>query len=227
MSEAEPPDVERLRAALARLGDEPGWPEVDAERLFSALHGDLSAEERREVVDELVRNPRAAAAWRLARELAPVDGGAGQALRRRSRQAGAAGATPARTPTWAWMSMAAMLVLVVAAAWQFQPWRSDAPVYRSAEPRSITSLLPADARLSREQPVLRWTALDGARYRVRVLTPELDLLDEAEDLAAPEYRLPPDVLRRIPAGGRMLWQVEARVPGTAAVVSPTFTVQLE
>ena len=120
-----------------------------------------------------------------------------------------------------------MLLLVVAAAWQFQPWRSDPPVYRGAEPRSIASLLPAGDRLSREQPVLRWTALDGARYRVRVLTPELDLLDEAEDLAAPEYRLPPDVLQRIPAGGRMLWQVEARVPGTAAVVSPTFSVQLE
>ena len=120
-----------------------------------------------------------------------------------------------------------MLVLMVAAAWQFQPWRSEPPVYRSAEPRSIASLLPPGDRLSREQPVLRWTALDGARYRVRVLTPDLDVLDEAEDLAAPEYRLPPAVLQRVPAGGRILWQVEARVPGTAAVVSPTFSVRLE
>ena len=181
----------------------------------------------------MVRNPRAAAAWRLARELAPLDERrtgpstplraspstplkASQSSRRRS---------PARTPWPAGNGRDAGLV--VAAAWQLQPWRSDPPEYRSADPRSITSLLPAGDRLSREQPVLRWTALDGARYRVRVLTPELDLLDEAEDLAAPEYRLPPDVLRRIPAGGRMLWQVEARVPGIAAVVSPTFTVQLE
>lgn len=211
MSASDPPDVERLRAALARLGDEPEWPEVDAERLFSALHGDLSAEERRAVVDELIRNPRAAAAWRLARELEPDEPAHAEA----------------RGRTWAWMSIAAMLLLVVGVAWQFQPWRSEAPVYRGAEPRSIASLLPSDAPLAREQPVLRWTALEGARYRVRVLTPDLDLLDEAENLATPEYGLKPDVVRRIPPGGRILWQVEARVPGTAAVVSPTFSAQME
>ena len=71
MSAPEPPDVARFREALARLADEPGWPEADNERLFSALHGDMSPEERRAVVDELIRNPRAAAAWRLARELEP------------------------------------------------------------------------------------------------------------------------------------------------------------
>ena len=212
MSTSEPTDVERLRAALARLGDEPGWPEVDAERLFSALHGDMSAEERRTVVDELVRNPRAAAVWRLARELEPDQ---------------PAAHTPAWGRTWTWLSVAAVVLLIVGAAWQFQPWRSEAPVYRGAEPRSIASLVPANTRLSREQPVLRWTALEGARYRVRVLTPDLDLLDEAENLAASEYRLKPEVLRLIPPAGRILWQVEARVCGTAAVVSPTFSVQVE
>jgi hypothetical protein len=210
MSASEPSDVERLRAALARLGDEAGWPEVDVERLFSALHGDLSAEERREVVDELIRNPRAAAAWRLARELEP------------DRPAHAM----ARSRTWTWISVAAMLLLIVGAAW-FRPWRSEAPVYRSAEPRAIASRLPADSRLSRDEPVLRWTALDGARYRVRVLTPDLDALDESEDLTAPEYRLRPDVLRRIPPGSRILWQVEARIPGTAAVMSPTFSLRVD
>jgi hypothetical protein len=211
MSASDPPDVDRLRAALARLGDEPDWPEVDAERLFSALHGDMSAEERRAVVDELARNPRAAAAWRLARELEPE---------KPARIEG-------RSQMWTWMPIAATLLLMAGVAWQWQPWRSEAPVYRSAEPRSIASLLPAGARLSREQPVLRWTAVEGARYRVRVLTPDLELVDEADDLAAPEYRLNPDVLRVIPAGGRILWQVEARVTGTAAVVSPTFSVQME
>jgi hypothetical protein len=211
MSASDPLAVERLRAALARLGEEPGWPEVDAERLFSALHGDMSADERRAVVDELARNPRAAAAWRLALELGPEK--------------------PARAPilsrTWTWMSIAAMLLLIVGAAWLVQPWRSETPVYRGADPRSIRSLLTADTRLSRDQPVLRWTAVDSARYRVRVLTPDLNLLDESEELAAPEYRLRPDVLRAIPPGGRILWQVEARVSGTAGVTSPTFSVQVE
>ena len=56
----------RWRLSPARAAD-PRIPE----RVFDALHGNLSAEERRAVVDELVLNADAAEAWRLARELAP------------------------------------------------------------------------------------------------------------------------------------------------------------
>ena len=210
MTAPEPPDLDRLRAALARLGQEAEWPEPDSERVFSALHGEMSAEDRREVVDELVRNPHAAAAWRLARELEPDEPSVAEA----------------RSRAWTWISVAAMVAIAAGAAWQFQPWSADAPVYRSAEPRTIESRLPEDVRLPRAEPVLRWSAIDGARYRVRVLTPELDLLDEA-DVAAPEYRLPPEVLRQIRARGAIFWQVEARVDGASPVVSPTFTASLE
>jgi ferric-dicitrate binding protein FerR (iron transport regulator) len=211
MSAPEPPDVARLREALARLADEPGWPEADAERVFSALHGDVSAEERRAVIDELIRNPKAAEAWRLARELEPPDR-AGRRL------------MPA---PMTWMAIAATVAIVAGAAWLFVPWRSGTPVFRTGESRTIASLLPDDARLSRAAPVLRWTPVEGARYRVRVLTAELDLLDESDDLSAPEYRLSEDVLRKIPGGSRILWQIEARAGGAAVVVSPTFSVQLE
>jgi len=210
MSAPDPPDVDRLRAALARLGDDEAWPEADSERLFSALHGDISPEERRNVVDELIRNPRAAAAWRLARELSPEE-------RHRARRA---------WQQWAWLPVAATLVLFAGAAWRFVPWRTEAPVYRSAEPRAIASALPADGRLSRTDPVLRWTAIEGARYRIRVLTPSLEPLAEAE-LDVPEYRLPPDVVRGVPAKGSILWQVDARVRGSSGVTSPTFSTQLE
>ena len=207
MSTAEPHDVERFRAALARLADAPGWPEVDSERLFSALHGDMPPEQRRAVVDELIRNPQAAAAWRLARELAPEEPGA-------------------FVRSWRWMSVAAMLLLIAGAAWLIVPWRAADPVLRGGESRTVASLVPEDV-LSRTEPVLRWTGLEGARYRVRVLTPELELLDEAGDLVAPEYRLREDVLRKIPAGGRILWQVETRVRGTSPVVSLTFNTQVK
>jgi hypothetical protein len=210
MSAPEPPDVARYREALARLADEPGWPEADAERVFSALHGDVSDEERRAVVDELIRNPRAASAWRLARELEPPD-----RIGRRLMN------TP-RT----WMAIAATVAIMAGAAWLFVPWRSE-PVFRTGESRSIASLLPAGARLSRAAPVLRWTPVEGARYRVRVLKEELDLLDESDDLAVPEYRLRDDILQKVPAGGRILWQVEARAGVAAVVVSPTFSARLE
>jgi len=61
----EPADVARLRAALASVrGD--GQSPVDAERIFDALHGRLTVEERQAVVEELLSNPDAAEAWRLA-----------------------------------------------------------------------------------------------------------------------------------------------------------------
>jgi hypothetical protein len=210
MSAPDPPDVDRLRAALARLEEDEGWPEVDSERLFSAQHGEISHEERREVVDELIRNPRAAAAWRLAWELAPEE-------RNRARSA---------WQQWAWLPIAATLVLLAGAAWRFAPWQAEAPVYRSGEPRAIAPVLPAGGRLSRTDPVLRWTAIEGARYRVRVLTPGLEPLAEAE-LDLPEYRLPPDVVRGIPPNGSILWQVDARVRGSSGVTSPTFSTQLD
>lgn len=208
MRTPEPHDVTRFREALASLADEPGWPEADTERVFSALHGDMRPEQRRAVVDELIQNPQAAAAWRLARELEP-------------REPKGIFALP-----WRWMSMAAMLMLVIGTAWAILPRQSEAPAFRGGEPRTIGSLLPDDV-LSRAEPVLRWTGLEGARYRVRVLTPELELLDEAEGLVAPEYRLREDVLAMVPAGGRILWQVEAGVRGTPAVVSLTFNTQVE
>jgi hypothetical protein len=222
MSTPEPPDVERLRAALARLDEDPGWPDVDAERMYAALHGELDAETRRQIVDETIRNPRAAAAWRLARELDPGDA------------ASPAGGLDHEDATYGghawtrrWLPLAATVALALGAAWQFQVWRDDAPVYRGEEVRAISSALPAGQPLSRTRPELRWTPIDGARYRVRVLTPELDVLDESGDLEAPAYMLGPAVLSRIGPGTEVLWQVEARTPGSAPLVSPTFSTRVQ
>ena len=214
MSSSEPADVARLRAALASLHGEEGNP-VDAGRIFDALHGDVTAQERRAMVDELIANPDAAEAWRLAQELAPP--------------ASARSAVPLDRGSWGWWSAAAVALLVLGAAWQFaNPWRSvEAPAYRSTEQRTIASLLPPGQALSRTTPVLRWTSIEGARYHVTVLTPALEVIDEANDLSAPEYTLNADVLARLPPGAQLLWQVEARIAGEGGIVSPTFTVRVE
>jgi hypothetical protein len=207
-------DVAHLRAALATLAGTEDRP-VDAKRIFDALHGQVGADERRAVVDELVLNASAAEAWRLARDLAP------------ERPAGAVAGN--RGPWW-WMSMAAaVLLLVVGGGWRFlNPWElSDHAAYRSVNERTIASPLPQGADLPRSQPILRWSAVEGARYRVRVLTSDLDVLEETGELSSPEYRLSADVLRRIPTGSRILWQVQARVPGGVVVDSPTFIVRMK
>ena len=215
MSVPEPDEIARWRAALASLAERPGWPPADAERIFAALHGDLPAEERRAVIEELVRNPDAAAVWRLARELPPEE-----RLPARPARSWARAAT--------WSAMAATVLLAIAFGWQFGDRQvSQEPAYRSVVGRSIESLLPPDAPLPRAQPVLRWTPVEGARYRIRALTADLEVLEEVDDLRTPEHRLGAVTLSRVPSGGELLWQVEARVHGEPLLVSPTFTVRLE
>lgn len=215
MTSREPADIERLRAALAASTGEPGST-LDAGRIFDALHGEMSAEERQAVVDATVGDAEAAEAWRLAMELSPGPSTA------------ALVPAPASSSTWRWMGLAASVLLAVGLAWQFAPWRTvGEPVYRSTSGRNIASLLPVDTPLSRQSPVLRWTAVDGARYLVRVFTADLQPIAEASDLAVAEYPLPAEVVDRLPSGSVVLWQVQADVRGEASIVSPTFTTRLQ
>jgi hypothetical protein len=216
----EPYDVARIRRALRALRDEDG-PSGDAGRIFEAVHGDLPIEERRAVVDELVHDPGAAEAWALAKELAPV------------LHATSVGHEPAHrhqaTGRWQWLAIAASVILAAGLAWQFAGHRqvNERPVYRSLDQRRIDSALPPDVPLPRAKPVLRWTAIAGARYHLRVLTSGLDVLEEVPDLGAPEHALSADTIRQLPPGAQLLWQVEAHMPGTASLLSPTFVVRVE
>lgn len=216
MNAPEPADVERLRAALAAANGEPASP-VDPARIFDALHADLSDQERQALVDEMAGDPEALEAWRLAMELAP------------DSAPSVAAVSPQPVSTWKWLGIAAGLLLSVGLAWQLvAPWRqAEAPAYRSTDPRSIASLLPEGEPLSREEPVLRWTAIDSARYRVRVFTADLQPLAEAADLSTSTYRLSADLVNRLPGNAVVLWQVEADAPGAATIVSPTFTARLQ
>lgn len=218
MSAEEPRDLARLRDAFASLSNEEERDTVDAARIFDALHGNATSEERQAVIEELLVNPAAAEAWRLAREMAPDAP--------RETSAGTTSKTVA-SHTVKWMSIAAAALLVVAVGWQFSPWRrAEEAVYRSVETRAIASALPRGAALARGEPVLRWTGVDRARYRVRILTPELDVLEESAELQQPEYRISEETLRRIAPGSQILWQVEGRVPGETVIVSPTFSSQV-
>jgi len=199
---------------LAAANGEPALP-VDPARIFDALHADLSDQERQALVDEMAGDPEALEAWRLAMELAPDSAASVSAV------------SPRPASTWKWLGITAGLLLSVGLAWQLAaPWREAAPAYSSTDPRSIASLLPEGEPLSREEPVLRWTAIDNARYRVRVFTADLQPLAEAADLLTPTYRLPADLVNRLPGTAVVLWQVEADAPGAATIVSPTFSARL-
>jgi hypothetical protein len=219
VSAADPKDVARLRQAFTAIEGDGASDPVDAERIFDALHGDLSPEERHAVIEQLVTNPAAAAAWRLAREMGPHSALAGAA--------DPAAEEPRRCPGWRSFFVAAAAVLAIGIGWQLmQPRGAGVPTYRSVESRAITSALEPGDELSRAQPVLRWIGIDAARYRVRVLTADLQVLDESPETSAPEYTLDQETLARIPPGARILWQVEAHIPGEVVITSPTFSIRV-
>jgi hypothetical protein len=213
MSEREPEDIAKLREAFASLAERGGeLPRADdGARAFEALHGELSPEERRARVEQLVTDPQAAEAWRLARELPPVP------------RVARAGSLPRRA-WWSWAAAAAACALVGVLWTQREP--TGPPVYRGQEAAGVRSVL-TESSLSRTQPVLAWSAVPGARYRVVVLTPALDLLEEASDLTEPRYRLSPEVLARLAPGASFLWQVEVEAPGAVPQLSETFSARLE
>jgi hypothetical protein len=64
-------DISRLCEAFASQRCEPASEPVDSGRIFDALHANVSPRERQGVVEQLLTNPEAAQAWRLAREMRP------------------------------------------------------------------------------------------------------------------------------------------------------------
>jgi hypothetical protein len=213
VSAADPPDLARLRAALAASRG-PDTAEADAARVYAAVHGTMSTDERQAAVDEMLTTADGVEVWALAKELAPTE----------MRSV----AVPSSS-AWRWLPLAATLAITIGGGWfVFKPAGSgETPAYRSIEGTAIASALPERTRLPRANAVLRWTPLEGARYRVRVLSPALEPIDEASNLTTAEYRVRPEVLQALAPGTMVFWQVEARIPGRAIVVSPTFSVQVE
>jgi hypothetical protein len=199
-------DLEALRAAFEarETPDASGCP--DAERLFAAARGGLSAEQRRAVVAHTAACAACAAGWRLAHELP-----------------GSTALRPARrAPAW----LAAAAVLAAAAAGVIWLRAPEPPAYR--EPSSTAVASQTAATLPRDRFVLRWTATaPDARYAVWVTTEALAAVDAARGLERPEHTVPASALAELPAGAVLRWRVEATRPGGEVVRSPAFSVRLE
>ncbi len=215
----EPADGERLRRAFGALADD-GGPAVDDEKIWRAVSGETSLEERRAVLEEVARNPAAAESWRLALEL-------GREIKERGEQIPAQ-VVPLRRRRWhSLAAVAATVALAVGVGLWSGPAPETPSVYRDSAAVTITSLTPESEPLSRHDAVLRWSAAgEGARYTVRVLTTGLEPLLTLEDLAVPEVRLPADRLAGLPPGSRLLWQVEARTPDGRTITSAAFFLEL-
>jgi hypothetical protein len=228
---AEGSTVEALRRAWAAADAEAragepvttGGERPASERIWRAVAGELPPAEVRELAAAAARDGEVAEAWRLARELhAALPADAARVLTRTPWRVGSAAGAPLR---WA---LAATLAAAIGAGL----WLRLGPVggsggeqpIRGGEPaQQIAPAIPDGAVLSRRDLVLRWSPLsDGeARYTLRLTTAELEVLAEARDLAAAEYRVPAELLEGVPAGSTLLWQVDARLPDGRVLSSST------
>jgi hypothetical protein len=215
---------EQLRDAFQALGQSSGGEvsAADLERVWKAVTGELPADERRELVDRTSREPALAEAWRVAHELDKLQRAAVVSMDTLSF-------TRRRFRIPSWLAAAAVLLIgaAIGIAIRFSPFgRGD--TFRGADHYVIESLVPQEAALPRDVFWLRWKAgPPGTRYHVRVTTEDLRALTSVSDIGVPELVVDPSLLTSVAPGARVLWQVDATLPGGGSVSSQTFTARVQ
>jgi hypothetical protein len=210
---------ERLRdayGALLQEGALPGPDCADPERIWAAVRGDLARAEARALIDHALACPACGAAWRLARELAAEAGGSPEVA-------------GTRWEGRRWLALAAAAIVVALIPVGLYLRRAPGtPAYRDEGRVEIRSLIPEGRLLPRRDFLLRWTpGPHGARFTLRVVRPDLSVVANTKGLKSPEYLVPPEVLRDLPPGQVLYWQVEAHLEDGSRLVSGMFSVQLE
>jgi hypothetical protein len=195
------------------------------EKIWDAVQGALPADEVREIVLHTAVCAACAEDWRLARTLQTEDA------------AGAAAAPPAplrfaprfnRLRNWGLAAAAALALVFVGLQW-FQkplPPTGSTDTYRGSQ-LTIQSRVADGQALPRDRFLLQWSAPAGAPagtgYAVKVSTEDdLRVLASTDDLKATEYLVPASALAGLPAGVRLLWEVETDLPDAGHVKSKTF-----
>ena len=144
-----------------------------------------------------------AVAWRLARELVAESG-------TRMRAPGAL-SLQRLLPVLALAAAALVAVFALPLARRHPPPQQ----LRGQRARELRSTLP-DSPQPRSGLVLRWTpAGPGARYDVKLATPELRVLFSARNLAEPLAPVPEAALAGVPPNAPLLFVVEAALPDGA------------
>ncbi len=219
-------ELTRWRAAFTTPAAAAPAPEdcPAPETIWAAVRGELPPHEMSEVVDHTARCAACAEDWRLAVEVdrqgaTRSEAAPGKVIVGRFGQW--------RRPMFAAAALAAG-VLIAVGVYRETIVPTPAPIYREGEAAQVRSLLPAGQALPRQGAVMRWTPLAGAAsYDVSVSTEDLRQVASAQGQTAAEYRLPEAALAGLPAGTKLLWQVEAVFPDGHRVTSPTFTTSLQ
>lgn len=236
------PGIERLRRAFSTYDDpELEAEEIDAERIYRAAAGELPEDERRAVIDQVATSAAAAEVWRLAVDLQRAEAKATQEIEEESFADEESPAPPAgevvpfRRPVAAPIHVSrrrllTALAALLAATIGFGLWtrmHAPAPTLRGAG-SVLSTTIEDGASLPRGAFRLAWTPLvePGTLYTVRVTTEDLRPIGEARRLETASYQVPEAALAALPAGTRLLWQVEARTADGRTVASPAYEVEI-
>lgn len=205
-----------LRQALAAVA-ETAVPRDDcpaAERIWTAVAGELPPEDLRDVVDHTAQCAVCAESWRLAVEL---------------KEEEASEALPENGFWRSWLQVAALVVVIAGAGWLLRPDGAPSPgPVRGGDGAEISAVTPQNRALPRDDFVLRWTGPE-LRYEVEVtwITAEASkVVFGVQDLARTEVRVPPEALAGVPPEAVLLWEVTAFENGEQ-VDRKTFKAHLE
>jgi hypothetical protein len=88
-------------------------------------------------------------------------------------------------------------------------------------------ILPLTKDCTRARCELAWRALPGHEFRLRVLTEDLEVLQDVDLVEASSFEVPSEDLARVQPGDGLLWQVTARDPAGRTIRSITYRQELE
>lgn len=217
-------DSESLRTAWAATPPtEPGPDCATPDTIWEAVAGSRPEHEVQAMLAHNLGCADCSALWRLARELSSA--GEEDASPRPAEVTPLVRPRPVRW--WVGGGALAAAALVALALLPRTSPRETSPVVRGAE-ELVLRPDPAAEALDRGHPVLRWTGVpEGSRYTVVVSTRDLTVLYRRSGIAAPQLEIPPEALAGVPAGGEIVWRVEAIVPGGRRVSSGAFLSRVQ
>jgi hypothetical protein len=209
-----------LHEAFTSLVELPAPDESEElrERIWLAVSGELPPAERRALIDRMATDAACAEAWRVAHEMWLAHQPSGVLLPWR------------HSTSWTSPWLAAAATFLVVSAIGIVSIFNDAPAdeFRASPGYVVTSRVPADTPLPRNEFLLQWTsAAEGSRYQLRVTTEDLQVLATVTDLTATQFVVPSARLAALPDGASVFWQVDALLPTGERITSPTFVAHVK
>lgn len=207
---------------------------LEPARLWAAVKLELPAEERRRIVQHVAACAACAEDWRVTwklwqeqRRSEDRDPSNGEVIPGPWTRFKSAFPQVAAAP----QLVAAALVVLAVGVGGMVFHQAPESSYRGDSDKATQlteGVTPDGAVLPRDEFVLRWPAIEGAEYKLVVMTEDASTLEKESGLFEPEFRVPPEALHNLSSGSTVHWQIEAVDPVRGSTrFSQSFTAFIE